>query len=89
MKWILRKSMEQRLPPEITWRKGKIGFEPPQNKWMHDEHMREMIMAARKQLVEKKVLKQGVLGLPVSSAEGAQMIDYDWRYLCAAQIFGK
>src|SRR5437762_7184865 len=29
-KWILRRSMENNLPGEITWRKDKVGFEPPQ-----------------------------------------------------------
>src|SRR6185503_11721071 len=33
-KWILRKSMEKMLPGEITWRKDKVGFEPPQEKWI-------------------------------------------------------
>lgn len=33
-KWILRKSMEGILPPEVQWRKGKIGFEVPQQLWL-------------------------------------------------------
>jgi asparagine synthase (glutamine-hydrolysing) len=30
-KWILRKSMERALPPDVVWRKDKVGFEPPQH----------------------------------------------------------
>lgn len=33
-KYILRKSFEDILPKEITWRKEKVGFEPPQLEWM-------------------------------------------------------
>lgn len=29
LKYALRKAMEDHLPPEITWRKNKIGFNPP------------------------------------------------------------
>ena len=30
-KFLLRKSMDQKLPNEITWRKNKMGFELDQN----------------------------------------------------------
>lgn len=33
-KWILRKAMEEILPPKINWRTDKIGFEVPQNEWL-------------------------------------------------------
>jgi asparagine synthase (glutamine-hydrolysing) len=32
-KWILRKSIEPRIPQEIAWRKKKIGFEAPDSVW--------------------------------------------------------
>ncbi len=32
-KWLLRTTMEHELPPLITWRKDKTGFEPPQRAW--------------------------------------------------------
>src|SRR4030095_6954468 len=35
-KWILRKSVNDKLAAEITWRKNKIGFEPPQQQWMQN-----------------------------------------------------
>ena len=34
-KYIMRKSYERELPKEICWRVDKIGFEPPQKKWMY------------------------------------------------------
>jgi len=33
-KYILRKAVEDFVPPEITWRKDKIGYEPPQENWV-------------------------------------------------------
>ncbi|MCO4089683.1 MAG: asparagine synthase (glutamine-hydrolyzing) [Limnohabitans sp.] len=33
-KWVLRNAMDGRMPPEITWRKNKFGFEAPENMWM-------------------------------------------------------
>ncbi len=32
-KAILRYSLENILPSEVCWRKDKLGFQPPQNKW--------------------------------------------------------
>ncbi len=34
-KYILRRSMEEILPPSICWRKDKIGYEPPQENWLN------------------------------------------------------
>jgi asparagine synthase (glutamine-hydrolysing) len=33
-KWILRKAMADALPPEITWRKRKMGFPFPIREWL-------------------------------------------------------
>jgi asparagine synthase (glutamine-hydrolysing) len=34
-KFILRKSMEGRLPDKITWRKSKLGFNAPEKTWLN------------------------------------------------------
>jgi asparagine synthase (glutamine-hydrolysing) len=33
-KFLLRKSMEDILPPKIAWRVDKIAYETPQNNWL-------------------------------------------------------
>jgi len=33
-KWVLRRAAERRLPEEVTWRRGKIGFETPERRWL-------------------------------------------------------
>ncbi len=88
-KWILRKSMEQNLPAEITWRKGKTGFEPPQKEWMQHKNVQEMIITAREKLVAEKVLQPAILKTPIEPMAAHAANNFDWRYLCAAALFKK
>lgn len=83
-KWILRKAMDTSLPPEINWRKGKTGFEPPQKKWMQDARFHEMILEGRKKLVAEKILNPQVLNKPITPSGAYEPTSYDWRYFAAA-----
>ena len=85
-KWLLRQSMKEQLPAEIVWRKDKIGFEPPQKKWMQNAELQEMIQEARKKLVKEKILKPDVMAKPVQPAAAYEANTNDWRYLSAAAI---
>jgi asparagine synthase (glutamine-hydrolysing) len=86
-KWLLRKSMEKSLPTEITWRREKVGFEPPQKMWMEQKNMQETIQAAKKRLVDEKVLRPGVMHKKITPAASHEAENYDWRYLSAATLF--
>ncbi len=86
-KWILRETMEKSLPAEITWRKDKVGFEPPQKKWMENKKLQEYIIDAKKSLVEKKILKPDVLQKKITPHNANAANEYDWRYLAAASLF--
>jgi asparagine synthase (glutamine-hydrolysing) len=44
-KFLLRHSMNHKLPDAITWRKEKVGFETPQKEWMKTPAMQEYIQA--------------------------------------------
>jgi len=53
-KYILRKAFEDRLPPEIAWRRRKLGFVTPQQRWMRgkvgrwvDRHLENSIETFR------------------------------------------
>jgi asparagine synthase (glutamine-hydrolysing) len=83
-KWLLRESMKNELPDKIVWRKEKIGFEPPQKSWMEDAGMQEVIMEAKRKLVNQKILKPEVLNKKVQPASAFDTNNYDWRYLAAA-----
>jgi asparagine synthase (glutamine-hydrolysing) len=88
-KWILRESMSNKLPAEITWRKDKTGFEPPQKNWMQQPLFQEMIREARATLVKEKILHSRVLKKPLQPADAYDKDNYDWRYLsAAATLFG-
>jgi asparagine synthase (glutamine-hydrolysing) len=84
-KWLLRKTMENKLPEAITWRKDKTGFEPPQKKWMEQKEMRERIHEARKKLVSHTILDPTVLNKPIQSSASHAPNAYDWRYLSGAE----
>jgi asparagine synthase (glutamine-hydrolysing) len=83
-KWILRQYMTPQLPGEITWKKTKIGFEPPQKQWMQDARVQEMVQEAKRKMVNEKILKPGVLERPIQASNSHEAGNYDWRYLSAA-----
>jgi len=46
-KLILRKSMTGILPNSICWRKDKVGYEPPQDRWMSSSATQEILVQQR------------------------------------------
>lgn len=55
-KYLLRKSMENTLPYSIQWRKDKIGYEPPQAKWMENHEIIAAVKDAQQKLINDKIL---------------------------------
>lgn len=86
-KWILRQSMQNMLPVEIQWRTGKIGYEPPQQQWMQDKSIKEIIMESRSSLIKHKVLNETVMNAPISASGAHEQNNNDWRYMNAAALF--
>ena len=86
-KWILRQSMENRLPRTITWNPNKIGYETPQAQWMQRPDFQEAVRTARETLIHQHILNSHVRDLPIR-AQGAYEADpKDWRYLSLAPLF--
>jgi asparagine synthase (glutamine-hydrolysing) len=63
-KWIMRKAMAELLPPEVTWRKDKLGFVNPQSLWLKREFhatvsalLEGQLLAADQGLVDREALK--------------------------------
>jgi asparagine synthase (glutamine-hydrolysing) len=83
-KWILRKAMDGKLPDEITWRKKKVGFEPPQKEWMQNDKMQELIQDARRKLVNEKILRPTILDRPIVPHSAYAENSDEWKYLSAA-----
>jgi asparagine synthase (glutamine-hydrolysing) len=86
-KWLLRKTMDKKLPAEITWRKDKTGFEPPQKQWMEQPGVADAIHEGKKLLVEYKVLKKEVLNVKVKPHDAYAVNAEDWRYWTASYLF--
>jgi asparagine synthase (glutamine-hydrolysing) len=85
-KYILRKTINGVLPKEIVWRKDKVGYEPPQKKWMENKQLQEMVMESRKKLVVEKILNADVLQKPVQLKSAYDVDNFDWRYLTVAHL---
>ena len=78
--------MESKLPVKTAWRKGKIGYEPPQQQWMQQPAAIEMIHESRKRLVAKNILDANVLKACIQPKAAHDANNFDWRYLSAAAI---
>lgn len=87
-KYIMRKAGDGLLPQEITWRKDKIGYEPPQKNWMENGLIKERIMEGRKTLVREGILEKRVLGEDVKAvaAVGASK-ENTWKHWMAANLY--
>jgi asparagine synthase (glutamine-hydrolysing) len=86
-KWMLRNAMDKKLPHEIVWRKDKVGYEPPQQQWMKNKTLQEYMHEAKKKLVDLKILTPKVLDKKIEPKDAHADNNYDWRYLCAAQLY--
>lgn len=71
-KYILRSSMEDILPDEITWRKDKIGYEPPQNQWVENVYYKERIASSIETLKQEKIIDK-------------VCPDLHWRYMMLSE----
>jgi len=85
-KYLLRSTMNNKLPAEIVWRKEKVGFEPPQKNWMEDHAVQDYIYEAKKKLANAGILTKNAANKKIDPLPANADRNYDWRYLCAAQV---
>ena len=78
--------MKGKLPDDIIWQKGKIGFEPPQRAWLQYPPLRENIREARKKLVQEKICNETLLHSPLQPAGAHEENNFDWRCWIAAEF---
>ena len=86
-KWLLRDSMKEFLPPEITWRKDKTGYEPPQKKWMENSSVRDAIREARQKLADENILDSSMLQKQIRPHDAHEAGTADWKFWSAAYLF--
>ncbi len=75
-KYLLRKSYEDILPHDITWRRDKIGYEPPQKKWMEAPVIQEMIAGAKDKLETENII----------NPKRDKNLDNDWFCLITSKL---
>lgn len=85
-KWILREAYRSSLPESIAYRKGKTGFEPPQQAWMDRPAVGKQIILARRKLADAGMLDARVIKAPITPTAAYVRQPYDWRILVAAQF---
>ncbi len=78
-KWILRKTMENKLPPKITWRKRKIGFEVPVTKWLDHPDIQKELSKGISTLVKNGILLNHTIKSNTTQLE-------QWRFLIAGKL---
>jgi asparagine synthase (glutamine-hydrolysing) len=57
-KYILRDAMKNIMPNEITWRVNKVGYEPPQSKWLQNKRISNLANDAFSALKDKRIIDQ-------------------------------
>lgn len=78
-KYIMRRAFADRLPPEINNRLDKIGYEPPQQKWLASPAVVERVVNAKENLIRARIVKS-------DAANGKKLSpDFDsrlaWKFL--------
>jgi len=87
-KWLLRRTVEKMLPNQIVWRKDKIGFEPPQKKWMEEKTVQDAIYEGKKKLVQQGILKPSAINKKIQPHNAYAAENRDWKYWSASYLFG-
>ncbi|HXR84057.1 MAG TPA: asparagine synthase (glutamine-hydrolyzing) [Hanamia sp.] len=85
-KWILRTSFSDLLPHEITWRKDKIGYEPPQNNWLRNKNVQEKIHESKRKLFENNIISKKEFERNSSCDNSSQESTKSWKLWMAAEM---
>lgn len=85
-KYIMREAFENILPPGICRRTDKIGYEPPQKKWMEGKAMKESIRHSREKLVHHGILDNKILDKPIGAHSANEKGDNSWAHLMAGKM---
>lgn len=85
-KWLMRETFKNELPAEITWRKDKIGYEPPQQSWMERKEVKEKIIEAKNKLVKNNIISKAELKKEVQAEASTQNKSNSWKYWMAGEM---
>ena len=85
-KWIMRETFTKELPPEIAWRKDKIGYEPPQKNWMETGKMEEILSNAQHKLIKEGIIATQTENLNLSNKAKEFSQENKWKLLMATNL---
>lgn len=88
-KWLLRETMKDLLPQELVWGNDKVGFEPPQQRWLLDASVQQEIAVAKQVLVDQHVLHPAVLQQKITTKSAHAANNMDWRYWSASYLYNR
>ncbi len=86
-KWVMRSAFKHLLPEQISFRKDKIGYEPPQQSWLKNKVFREMISESKRTLYEQHIISKKEMNKPVESNENLNGQNKSWALLMAGNLF--
>lgn len=88
-KYLMRYTFDDLLPKEICWRVDKIGYEPPQQKWLKNNQLTEYLINSVESLAEHNILDEQKVG--ILKNQGLKNLDHAiaWKYLMAASLLDK
>ena len=86
-KWILRTAFNNILPQEITWRKDKIGYEPPQASWLQNRKVKEKIHESKRKLYEHNVISKKEFERNTSLDSNSETNNKNWEVWMAGEMF--
>jgi len=85
-KYILRKSVEDIIPKEIVWRLDKVGYEPPQKKWMEMKEVKNRIKENKLALIQNGILDKSVGDKDILPNNAYQEGINDWNCWMAGEL---
>lgn len=86
-KWIMRKAFSDVLPTPIAWRKDKIGYEPPQDKWLENDSVKERIYESKRKLYEHKVISKKEYENHLFSKNSSGGLNKSWQLWMAGKLY--
>lgn len=73
-KFVMREALNGILPDKINWRKDKVGFEPPQDKWIENASIKDIIKTTANSL-----------GIEMNHGKSVYHDSQNWRLLMASK----
>jgi asparagine synthase (glutamine-hydrolysing) len=86
-KWIQRKSLEKLMPQKITWRTDKIGYEPPQKKWMENGRFVDLVHESKRKLYQNKIISLKTYNKKIQSIDANSRENQSWEFLMSGSLF--